>query len=84
MTIAQNESLYPIAKDLSNKLGQTLGIRVYLAIAANNGTIVHIDSELEPYASLINTFVKYNFHLAREDALINNGDKTEQRTNKLR
>ncbi|MHA1752050.1 MAG: hypothetical protein ACTSYZ_06730 [Candidatus Helarchaeota archaeon] len=63
MSIVQNQNLFPIAREISRKLGQTLGIRVYIAITDSFGNICYIDDELNKYVNLISTFVKYNFNL---------------------
>jgi hypothetical protein len=63
LTIVQNEALFSIAKDLSSKLGSSLGVRVYVSIVDRTGKIVYIDEELKEFINLINTFVKYNFNL---------------------
>ncbi|MBD3230553.1 MAG: hypothetical protein GF329_20405 [Candidatus Lokiarchaeota archaeon] len=65
MTIVQNQALFPIVKDLSKKLGTSLGVRVYVAITDANGKIVYIDEALKKFVNLITTFVEYNFDLLK-------------------
>ncbi len=50
-----------LAKEILNKVGAIIGIRVYLAILDGTGKIIYIDQEMVTFRDFIVNFVKYNF-----------------------
>ncbi|MHA1230837.1 MAG: hypothetical protein ACTSRP_11935 [Candidatus Helarchaeota archaeon] len=65
MSVVDNQELFQIVKKLTSKLGSSLGVRPYIAIADSNGRIIYIDEELKKFSNLITTFTKYNFNFLK-------------------
>lgn len=57
-----NEEVASLAKELSSKLGNLVGVRVYITITDQNGNSVFNDTSLEVHKDFIQNFVKNNFN----------------------
>lgn len=50
-----------IVREIANKMGSILAVRIHVGIADSQGNLLHIDSELEQFKDFIQNFVQNNF-----------------------
>ncbi len=53
--------VYDIVKKITQKLGELLGVRVYITITDSDGNFIASDSIFEEYKNFIQDFIKNNF-----------------------
>ncbi len=57
-----DENIYDVAKEISDQMGNLIGVRVYIMISDSNGNVLFSDTMLEKHKNLITPFIKSNFN----------------------
>ena len=57
--------VYNIVKEITQKLGELLGVRVYITITDPEGNFIASDAVFEEYKEFIQGFIKNNFEYLR-------------------
>lgn len=56
-----SETIYDLVKTMTNKMGELLGVKVYITVTDNEGNFIASDTVFEDYKEFIHNFIKTNF-----------------------
>ncbi len=57
-----SSAMYDIVKNISGKMGQLVGVKVYVAVTGKDGNFIYSDDVFDDYKDFIKRFVETNFN----------------------
>ncbi|NVM01325.1 MAG: hypothetical protein HWN67_03255 [Candidatus Helarchaeota archaeon] len=61
-----SSAIYDIVRNISGKMGQLVGVKVYVAVTGKDGNFIYLDDVFDDYKEFIKRFVETNFNYLRQ------------------